>query len=290
MLKKGSKLLLLVMAMLMFTGCATRVKVGETGLKVNMYGSKKGVDNVKFVTGIIWYNPMTTEVHKVKTSVQRVIFTQDAKEGSKRSDGIAFMSQGGLKVIGDFAVEYRVNEDTVRNFYIKYKSQIESRGLKGFSEKIIRDRLRGIVNKKGETMRITEIIESGKKAIGMDAFTALKNQMVTEGINIEKVSIVSNWHLPDAVKNAISAKITATQKAEQAENELRTAKAEAKKKIAIAQGEAKANQVRMSSMTKNLIDYERMVNERAAIAKWNGALPTTMIPGSAVPFVGNVSK
>lgn len=284
-------LIVMVLMMMLLSGCATRVKVGETGLKVNMYGSKKGVDDtVKFVTGRVWYNPITTEVHKVKTSVQRVIFTQDKREGSSQADGITFMSKGGLKVIGDFAVEYRVNEDTLRQFYIKYKSQIEDKGLDGFSRKIIRDRLRNIVNKKAESMQITEIIETGKKVIGDEAYSLLKDELLAEGILIEKVSIVNNWYLPDSVQTAISSKITATQKAEQAENELRQAKAEAKKKIAIAEGEAKANQIRQSSMTAKMIEYERMLNEREAIKKWNGTLPATMIPNTAVPFVGKVSK
>lgn len=280
----------MTVAMLMLSGCSTRVKVGETGLKVNMYGSKKGVDNVNLCVGKVWYNPVTTEVHKVKISVQRVVFTEDRTEGSSVSDGIKFMSKGGLRVVGDFAVEYRVNEDTVKSFYIKYKSQIEAKGLAGFSQKIIRDRLRNIVNAKGETMTITQIIETGKEVIGKVTIEELKRELLPEGILVEKVSIVSNWHLPEVVDKAISSKIEATQKAEQSENELRQAKAEAQKKIAIAQGEAKANQVRMSSMTQNLIDYERMVNERDAIKKWDGKLPSTMLPNTAVPFVGNVSK
>ena len=126
------------------TGCSERIKVGEAGLKVNLYGDKKGVDNVQYVTGRVWYNPFTTEVETIQTSVQRVIFTQATNEGDPYSDGIVFMSKGGLKVIGDFAVEYQVNQEQLKHFYVKYKSRIGEQGLRDFSRSIIRDRLRTI--------------------------------------------------------------------------------------------------------------------------------------------------
>ena len=87
----------------------------------------------------------------------------------------------------------------------------------------------------------------------------------------------------------MDSKITATQKAEQTLNEVKQAEAEAKKKIAVAKGEAEANRLRQSSLTRIMVDYERLLNERMAIEKWNGDLPSTMIPGQALPFI-NTTK
>lgn len=50
-------LLALVMA-LSFNSCTCeRIDAGYEGIKVNLYGSEKGVDDVSLVTGIVWYNP-----------------------------------------------------------------------------------------------------------------------------------------------------------------------------------------------------------------------------------------
>lgn len=58
-----------------------------------------------------------------------------------------------------------------------------------------------------------------------------------KGILVERVYFVGAFTLPDVVSDRINAKIEATQKAIQAENELRTTEAEAKKRIAEAEGE-----------------------------------------------------
>jgi hypothetical protein len=42
-------------------------------------------------------------------------------------------------------------------------------------------------------------------------------------------------------------------------------------------------------MTSSMIDYERMVNERQAISKWDGKLPEIMAPNSTLPFI-NLKK
>lgn len=53
---------------------------------VNLYGSDKGVDEVAFITGAVWYNPITKSVYEYSTYVQTVDyppFTINAKDGSE---------------------------------------------------------------------------------------------------------------------------------------------------------------------------------------------------------------
>lgn len=83
-------------------------------------------------------------------------------------------------------------------------------------------------------------------------------------------------------------KIQATQQAQQRENEVRTAEAEAKKKFAAAEGQAKsilkvakaqaeANKLLADSISPELVQYK-------SIEKWNGILPT-MMAGDAIPMI-----
>ena len=50
-------------AALSFSSCGMeRIDAGHEGIKVNLYGSEKGVDDISLVSGIVWYNPITTQV------------------------------------------------------------------------------------------------------------------------------------------------------------------------------------------------------------------------------------
>jgi len=80
----------------------------------------------------------------------------------------------------------------------------------------------------------------------------------------------------------------ANQRAQQRENELREAEAEAKKQIAKAEGQArcailqaksesKANNLLSESVTPELIQWQ-------AVQKWDGKLPT--VTSGATPFIG----
>lgn len=76
----------MVMASMMFISCGyERVDAGYEGIKVNLYGDDKGVDDITLVTGAVWYNPITTAVYEYPTFVQTVDyapFSINAKDGS----------------------------------------------------------------------------------------------------------------------------------------------------------------------------------------------------------------
>ena len=57
------KFLVLVMAIMTLASCA-RIDAGHEGIKVNLYGSNKGVDDIELVTGRVHYNPFTTSVYE----------------------------------------------------------------------------------------------------------------------------------------------------------------------------------------------------------------------------------
>lgn len=87
---------------------------------------------------------------------------------------------------------------------------------------------------------------------------------------------------------ALNAKVEATQQAQQRQNEVATAKAEADKKIEAARGEAEsirlraeaqaaANEKLARSLTPSLVQY-------TALQKWNGELPKFTGNG-AIPLI-----
>ena len=38
------------------------IDAGNVGIKINLYGTDRGVDNITIVTGRVWYNTWTTKI------------------------------------------------------------------------------------------------------------------------------------------------------------------------------------------------------------------------------------
>jgi hypothetical protein len=66
----------LVLIFTMFAGCE-RIDAGHVGVKVNLYGDGKGVDDVTEVTGWVFYNPISTKIVEFPTYVQHKEYKLD---------------------------------------------------------------------------------------------------------------------------------------------------------------------------------------------------------------------
>ena len=97
---------------------------------------------------------------------------------------------------------------------------------------------------------------------------------------------ITNFDFSQAYEQAIEAKQTAQQNALKAENDLRRIKIEAEQRIAQARAEAEA--IRISAEAIRNQGGAEYVNLKA-VEKWNGVLPTQMIPNATVPFI-NLNK
>ncbi len=111
--------------------------------------------------------------------------------------------------------------------------------------------------------------------------TALAMRLTNEYIAVDEFSIV-DFNFSESFNKAIEAKQTAVQQALQAENDLRRIKVEAEQRVAQARAEAEAIKIQAQAVTQQGgKDYVQL----KALEKWNGALPTQMIPGGTVPFI-----
>ena len=108
------------------------------------------------------------------------------------------------------------------------------------------------------------------------------------GVSIKQFGIVGSLRPPRSLLDAVSAKTKAIQDAIRTENEVRSAQADAKKKVAIAEGEAAANHALASSLDDRLLAWERLKLERAAIEKWNGVTPSVMAGGNGGGMLFNI--
>jgi regulator of protease activity HflC (stomatin/prohibitin superfamily) len=273
------KLLLAAMLMASVVGCS-KVPAGNVGVKVYLLGTNKGVDHEVLGVGRYWIG-FNEELYLFPTFQQQVVWGKHENE-READESITFQDADGLVINGDIGMMYHLEPAKIPEIFQKYR-----KGIDELTDGVLRTIVRDALVKVGSTRKIEEIYGSGKDSIINEVQAIVQKQVAPIGIVVDKVSLAGRFRLPENVVAAINAKIVATQRAQQSENELQRAKAEAEKQIAeahgkaesmkrIAQAEAEANAMKQRTLTDELIRYE-------AIQKWNGVLPT--MTSGAIPFV-----
>lgn len=255
-----NSIVLFVCAMFMLYSCGyERIDAGHEGIKVNLYGDGKGIDDIVLVTGAVWYNTLTTAVYEYPTYVITVDykpFSINAKDGSSFTVDPTI----SLKVIDGKSPEvfrkYRKNDiveviNTTLYNYVKNAFRIQ---LNNYT-----------------TDELVSKREEFEKAIEDKLAKELKNE------NFQLEQMTSGLQYPETLVKSIDEKNSAIQKALKAENEVKTIEAEAKKRVAEAQGQAEALRIKgdaeaeynrkISSSLSTLIIQQNMIE------KWNGELP-----------------
>jgi regulator of protease activity HflC (stomatin/prohibitin superfamily) len=112
----------------------------------------------------------------------------------------------------------------------------------------------------------------------------LAEKMSRHGLVLDEFAIV-NFSFSASFASAIEAKVGAEQQKLKADRDLQRIQVEAQQRIASARAEAEGLRLQRMEVTPLLLDLRRVENERLAIAKWNGQLPTTSVGAGAQPFI-----
>jgi len=263
-----------------FSSCE-RIDAGHVGVKVNLYGNGKGVDDVTECAGLVFYNPLSTRIYEFPYFVQH-------KEYVKTEDmdnSFVVNSKDGSEFHVSPMINYTVQRDKIPYVFAKYRrtlEQIED----GFIKTAIYDAFRMTAN-----YYTAEELVSNRQEFENRVKRTMDSAVLKEGFIISQLS--SNLGYPESFKNAIINKNNAVQAALMAENQVKTAEAQAKIKVATAQGnaeamltevraKAEANKLEQASLTPMLI-------QKQWIEKWDGALPSTSL-GSGTGVMVNMGK
>lgn len=269
------KIALLCCAVVFATWCMffKMISPGYVGVVVDMLGGSKGVESRELHVGMHWIAPW-------KTVYQFPIFEQnDTWEGDR--DGFSFQTSEGMAVHADIGITYHLRPDCIPAIFQRYR-----RGMDEITHVFIRNYIRDAINKSASKTRIEDLY-SGKESFFEDVESHVRADFKEIGIELSRIYLIGRFHFPTTVIAALNAKIEAMQRAQQRENELREAEAEAKKQVAKAEGqarclllqsesEAKANIVLAKSVTQELISWQ-------TIQKWDGRMP--QVVGGATPFI-----
>jgi prohibitin 2 len=126
-----------------------------------------------------------------------------------------------------------------------------------------------------------EELVTKRQQVSEGILAGLHTKLQGYGLLIQDINM-TNFKFSQAFDAAIEAKVTASQRAEQAERELQRVKFEAEQQIEKARGEAESIAIQAQAVKTNGGEqYLRL----QAINKWNGVLPTYMGANAPVPFL-----
>jgi regulator of protease activity HflC (stomatin/prohibitin superfamily) len=252
---------------------------GYTGIKINRLVDR-GITRENVVTGFVFYNPVQTVIIQYPTYVQRVIWTQDLNEGRPVNEELTFNTKDAVPVNVDVAVSYQLDRYKVPEFYTNFRAD----RIDAFTHGYLRDTARNVIVAIASENNFDDVNGAKKEEFVAHLTKELDTRLTPLGVSIKQFGIVGSLRPPRALLDAVSAKTKAIQDAIRTENEVRSAQAEAKKRVAIAEGEAAANRALASSLDDRLLAWERLKLERAAIEKWNGVTPNVMGGGGGMLF------
>ncbi len=249
-----------------------RIDAGHEGIKVNLYGNEKGVGEVSMCTGMVWYNPYTTQVYEYPTFAQTIdyeAFEVNSKDGSKFSI--------------DPSMIVKIEDGKSPAIFKKYRKELKE-VINGSLYIYVKDAARIVFNK-----YTADSIVSHRQEVDKAFDEYVRTAFAKEGFVLEQLT--PGIAYPTSYEEAINAKNKAIQDEMRVANEVKVAEAQARKivvqaeadakqKLITAEAEAKANQLRQASLTPAVL-------EKAWIDKWDGALP---VYGQVPTMFKDISK
>lgn len=253
-------LIVLVILVVVFSSFGS-VQAGFRGVKTR-FGAVVGI----VPQGFYVKAPFIESVKMMDVHTQSLIATDDKPMLAASND----LQDTRLSVV----VNYHINPTTVAEIYQQYGSA--DIYYTTVVDPLITATVKSIASQYTASDQIQKRSEMSDKA-----FAALTTAFDGKNVTIEKADI-TNVAFSDSFTAAIEAKVTATQNAEAAQNKLAQVQAEAAQTVAKATADAEAIKIQAQAInSQGGADYVQL----QAVQKWDGHLPTQMIPGSTVPFL-----
>jgi regulator of protease activity HflC (stomatin/prohibitin superfamily) len=276
--KAALAVVLLFAGLILFGGSFYTVDQGERGV-ILRYGAVVGTAE----PGLGFKLPLIDRVVKITVQSRAQVY-----------ENVSTYSRDQQPASITLSVNYRLPPDQVAKIYAEYG------GEEGIVNRLIDRRVfEQMKNVFGQFNAVTAIQERARLNAETEAAIRkyINGPVVIESVQIENIDFsdayeqsIENRMLAEvevqklqqnAQREKVQAEITVTQA--NARADATRAEAEANAAATRLAGEAEADAIRAKGAA--LRDNPELINLTAA-ERWNGQLPSTMVPGSAVPFIG----
>lgn len=259
----------------------TKVDPGHVGVSVKKCGGG-GVDPEPIPTGYYWRVLFCEEVDQYPTSLVTLILSRSPHEGASVDESITATSSEGLPVNLDASLSFTLDPLKVPVIYTKFRSPIDV-----IAHTFLRQTVREGVQMVFSQFTAEQLYSTKREESRLQVQSFLTKRLGSEGFMVQQFTI-NETRVPEAVVQAINAKVAMTQDAQKAEAAVRKTTAEAAQHVAQATGEAQAMRLKADaeayfnttvakSITPEFLHYK-------AQERWDGKLPT-FNGGGTVPFI-----
>lgn len=270
--------ILVVGVLLAFKSCH-RVSPGMVGV---VYSPAGGVKEKTLSQGWNFISPID-KVSMYSVATEQAYLSRDTREGSREDDSFMAVTRDGKTINVDLEFSYRFDVERVSELFTRFRG----RNGKEIEVTYIRGKMKAYVNEISAKFSVMEIYGEKRGELNKEVFEHVKDKFVKDGIIIESTNF-SRIALDEATAQAIQKRVNSQQELErqkiekqkaeieaqrllvitegEAQRKVVEARAEAERIKTLAQAEAEANRLKLQSITKELIEYEK-------INKWDGKMP-----------------
>ena len=232
--------------------------------------------------GLHFKTPMFDDVAKISVQSQ-----------SRSYENVAAYSRDQQPAVMTVSVNYRLPADEVQTIYSEYG------GSEGVLVRLLdRKVFEQVKNVFGQFNAVTSIQERGRLNANIQEAvqSSVRGPILVESVQIENIDFSDAYEASieqrmlaevevqkvrqNAEREKVSAQITVTRAKAEADAVREQAQAEADRTRLRGEAEAAAIRAKGAALRDNPALVDLIQAER-----WNGALPATMVPGSAVPFL-----
>jgi len=262
---------ILLVGLSLFFGGYYTVDAGEEAVLLR-FGAVANVTGPGFHLKI----PLIESVEKIDTRITTIEWSHtDPMESYSRDQQPAKLS---IKV----SLRAKPDPESITELYTRF------RDLRGFKDSILVPRTyEGVKTVFGQFDAVTAIQERARLNAEVEAMVRklVTGPVVIEGVQIQDIAFSEAYE--QSIEQRMQAqveveKVMQNKAREQLQADIRVIQANAEAQAVKLKGEAEGEAI--AARGKALHDNPQLV-ELVAAEKWNGILPTTMVPGSATPFI-----
>jgi len=210
--------------------------------------------------GIHWLLPIRDEAVRMDVKIQ------------KEEKGATASSKDLQTVTSKVAINYHLDVLKVNKLWQEVGEY--------YSNRIIAPAIEEFVKKTTAKYTAEQLITK-REDVKADLKKALTENLIKNNIIVDDI-FITDFKFSDKFNQAIESKVTAEQRALEAKNKLEQVKYEAEQKVAKATADAESIRIQAQAITQQGgKDYVQL----QAIEKWDGKLPTQMVPDATVPFL-----
>ena len=234
----------------------SRVDAGNVGIKVNLTGDARGVSKYEYKTGWVVFNTFSEQLYEFPTFQQTIEYEKQQ-----------VITKGGFPATIHPKFNYSLKAGAVGDMFQNLRL-----GTKAIEQGWLQTAIVGAINDVANKWEVDKIFN--ERELFESAIVAECNRRLSKWFTVSQLR--TNIVPPQSLQETIIAKTKAIQQAQAEDQKALTAEAEARKKVAIANGDAQQTIIEAKAQAEAMrIRKQEITPLYVEYLKWIDIDPTT---------------